>query len=125
MKIKIITDHGEALAEINETETSKRIFESLPIVGGANVWGEEIYFSLPLGMGLEKTFAKQEMEVGDLAYWPAGDAFCIFFGRTPASINEKPRAISEVTFLGRVFDPEAIDLFKKVEDSEEIVLEKA
>jgi len=71
-------------------------------------------------MQLEEN-AKQEMEIGDLAYWPLGNAFCIFFGKTPASINSEPRAISKVTFLGKV---DNIKIFKSARDGEDIVIEK-
>jgi hypothetical protein len=42
------------------------------------------------------------MEVGEIAYWPPGKALCIFFGRTPASTDERPRAASPVIPIGRV-----------------------
>jgi hypothetical protein len=31
-----------------------------------------------------------------------GNAFCIFFGPTPVSVDERPRAYSPVNILGRV-----------------------
>jgi hypothetical protein len=40
--------------------------------------------------------------MGDLGYWPAGHAFCIFFGRTPASKGDEIRAASAVNVFGRV-----------------------
>jgi hypothetical protein len=46
--------------------------------------------------------ARAEVEVGELGYWPVGRAFCIFFGPTPASTDERPRAYSPVNVLGRV-----------------------
>jgi hypothetical protein len=46
--------------------------------------------------------ARAEVEVGELGYWPVGHAFCIFFGPTPASTDERPRAYSPVNILGRV-----------------------
>ena len=120
MKLKIKTENGEVVAELNDTLTAKKIFESLPFSGKANIWGEEIYFEIPVVAELEEP-AKQEMEVGDLAYWPSGNAFCIFFGKTPASTSEKPCAISDVTFLGRVDD---VSLFRDVADGDKIVLDK-
>jgi hypothetical protein len=42
------------------------------------------------------------MAVGEIAYWPPGKAFCIFFGRTPASVDGAPRAASAVNPLGRL-----------------------
>ncbi|MBU4258656.1 MAG: hypothetical protein KKH45_04630, partial [Proteobacteria bacterium] len=46
--------------------------------------------------------ARAEVEVGDLGYWPSGPAFCIFFGPTPVSRDEKPRAYSPVNIFGRI-----------------------
>jgi hypothetical protein len=45
--------------------------------------------------------AREEVEVGDLGYWPTGPAFCIFFGPTPVSTDQKPRAYSPVNIFGR------------------------
>ena len=42
------------------------------------------------------------MEVGKLAYWPVGRAFCIFFGPTPVSIDYTPRAASGVNPIGHI-----------------------
>ena len=120
MRIKIKTSSEEVIADLNNTKTSKEIFRLLPIEGEANLWGDEIYFEIPVEMNLEEP-AKQEMEVGDLAYWPSGNAFCIFFGKTPASISGKPRAVSKVTFLGRVED---VEFFRNVVDGEKIILDK-
>lgn len=124
MIIKIKTSKGEVKAELNNSESSNKIYDSLPIKGFANLWGDEIYFDIPVRMNLEDKNAEQEMNVGDLAYWPPGNAFCIFFGRTPVSINEKPRAASKVTFLGRIVDLKDVEIFKRVRDGEEIILEK-
>ena len=88
-------------AELLDTPTASRILDALPIEGSANVWGDEIYFDIPLSLGLEAD-ARADVAVGDLAYWPAGPAFCIFFGPTPVSTDERPRAYSPVNIFGRV-----------------------
>ena len=46
--------------------------------------------------------ARADVAVGNLAYWPAGPAFCIFFGPTPVSTGDQPRAYSPVNVFGRV-----------------------
>ena len=46
--------------------------------------------------------AVAEVEVGTLAYWPPGSAFCIFWGPTPVSTSDKPKAYSPVNILGEI-----------------------
>ncbi len=122
MKIKIIFREGELEGEIDESKnpkTAKSIIDVLPITGRANVWGEEIYFEIPVEATEENS--QEEVEVGNIAYWPPGRALCIFFGRTPVSTSDKPRAYSPVNVIGRVLTD--IKLLKKVKDGEEIKIE--
>ena len=88
-------------AELNDGPTAQRIWQALPIEGKANRWGDEIYFEIPVKAGQEPD-AREQVEVGELGYWPVGHAFCIFFGPTPVSTDEHPRAYSPVNILGRV-----------------------
>jgi len=88
-------------AELNDSPTAQQIWKALPIEGVANTWGDEIYFEIPVMAGQESD-ARAEVEVGELGYWPMGHAFCIFFGPTPASTDERPRAYSPVNIIGRV-----------------------
>ncbi len=88
-------------AELFDTPTARAIEEVLPIEGEVNVWGEEIYFTIPVTIKQEPD-AREEVEVGELGYWPVGKAFCVFFGPTPVSTGEKPRAYSPVNILGCV-----------------------
>ena len=64
------------------------------------------------------------MDVGQLAYWPPGRAFCIFFGRTPASDQSgQPVAASAVNPIGHITcDPTVL---KTVVDGEKVVIEAA
>ena len=88
-------------AELNDGPTAQQIWQALPIEGEANRWGDEIYFEIPVKAGQEPD-AREQVEVGELGYWPVGHAFCIFFGPTPVSTDERPRAYSPVNILGRV-----------------------
>ncbi len=88
-------------AELNDSPTAQKIWDALPIFGQANVWGEEIYFKIPV-QAEEAPDARADVEVGELGYWPAGEAFCVFFGPTPMSTGDKPRAASPVNIVGRV-----------------------
>ncbi len=121
-KIKILTGETAVEAELNESKTAQKIWEALPIEGRNNLWGEEIYFSIPVKAGLEQD-AKDVVSAGDLGFWPPGSAFCIFFGRTPASRGDEVRAASAVNVIGRVLgDPK---VFRKAKDGAKITLEKA
>jgi hypothetical protein len=101
MRIRIRAGDVECDAELNDSDTARRIADALPIEGDARRWGEEIYFEIAVEAD-EAEDAREEMEVGELAFWPPGNAFCIFFGRTPASTGERPRAASNVNPVGRV-----------------------
>ena len=88
-------------AKLNDSPTAQAIWEALPIEGRATTWGDEIYFAIPVKMPPEDD-ARAEVELGELGYWPMGDAFCIFFGPTPVSTDEKPRAYSPVNIIGQI-----------------------
>jgi hypothetical protein len=88
-------------AELNTSETARQIYEALPLEGSVNLWGDEIYFDIPLSIELEDE-ARASVNIGDLGYWPAGPAFCIFYGRTPVSTDGLPRAYSPVNVFGKI-----------------------
>jgi len=123
-KIRIHTEStGYVSAEIIEDKnpkTARAIIDALPIESRVNRWGEEVYFSTNVRQDEEKS--QEEVEVGDIGYWPPGRGFCIFFGRTPASTGSKPRAASPVNVFGRITgDPKA---FGKTRGGEKIRVEK-
>jgi hypothetical protein len=99
-QIRITVGQTEVDAVLNDTATARGVLEILPITATVKMWGEEIYFTIPMDMGEED--AREEVAVGDIAYWPQGKAMCIFFGRTPVSRGDEPRAISPVNVIGRV-----------------------
>ena len=101
MQIEILVDSIRLTATLNESRTARQIASILPIEGRANTWGDEIYFDIPLRIDLSED-AIAEVAVGTLAYWPTGSALCIFFGPTPVSTGDKPRAYSPVNVFGRI-----------------------
>ncbi|MFC2006820.1 cyclophilin-like fold protein [Chloroflexota bacterium] len=120
-QIKIKAGSITALATLFNTKNAEAIWQALPFKSTVHIWGDEIYFRIPLKIELE---AGQEIvEFGDLGYWPPGSAFCIFFGLTPMSNQDEIRAASAVDIFGRLEDDPA--LFRNVEDGEEIVVERA
>jgi hypothetical protein len=117
-KIKITAGEITAEAELNDTRTAKAIWEALPLKGHVNLWGDEIFFSIPLSLELEA--GQEVVSTGDLGYWPVGNAFCIFFGPTPISQNGEIRAASQVTIFGEVISGATV--FKKVSSGTEIIV---
>ena len=102
-RIVIKAGQVEARAELNESATAGAIWQALPIEGSANTWGEEIYVRIPVSHNLE-TDARELVQLGDLAYWPQGEAFCIFFGATPISDIGEIRPASAVNIVGQLLD---------------------
>ena len=119
--ITISTGDITLSAELNESGTAQTIWEALPIAGRVNTWGEEIYFEIPVIME-QAPDARVEAEVGELGYWPTDHAFCIFFGPTPASVDETPRAISPINTFGKITD--GAKTLRDVKDGEEIRITK-
>jgi len=103
MPEKVIIKAGEEVveAELNDGPTARSIIGALDIRGEAQRWSGEIYFSIPVNCELED-YSRDVLEAGELAYWPPGKAFCIFFGPTPASQGSEIRATSAVNIVGRL-----------------------
>lgn len=101
---------AELLTEKNP-KTCKKIWENLPLDLNLSRWGEELYGSIPLK--IEEENSQEECEVGDIGYWISGSGFCIFFGKTPASTSEKPKAASPVNIFAKIVDedPKIFDQF--------------
>ena len=103
MKIRLASpscsDQFAALSNENP-KTTQAIWDALPFEARANTWGDEIYFSIPVNVEAENP--KKVVKLGDLGFWPPGNAFCIFFGPTPASKGDDIRPASPVNVFGRV-----------------------
>jgi hypothetical protein len=120
-EIVITAGSVRARAELGDGPTARQVWEALPIEGAANLWGDEIYFTIPVEAG-EEPDARAEVDVGTLGYWPVGHAFCIFFGPTPVSRDAKPRAYSPVNILGRVSGDAAV--FRSVANGTTVRIER-
>ncbi len=99
-RIRIITAEVQMDAVLNKSKTAALLRDALPISGEVNTWGDEIYFAIPVKTGPED--AVEVVEEGDLAYWPEGSCFCIFFGKTPASTENEIKPASPVNLIGRL-----------------------
>jgi len=83
------------------TPTVKRLETKVPFHSSAHRWGDEVYFEAPFHSDIEHD-SRQDMEVGDVAFWPDGDSIAIFFGPTPVSQGHKPRAYGPCNIIGLV-----------------------
>lgn len=115
---------GDVVLEGAVTEenprTAEMILEELPIEGSANRWGDEIYFSTPLEIPGEN--GRQDVEVGELAFWPRGRAIAVFFGATPVSTSDKPRAYEDVNVFGSLLGD--VRMLSRVRDGDRVLLER-
>jgi len=110
----------ELEAALNNSRTAEAIWAALPITANANTWGDEIYFTIPVKLELEK--GQELVELGDLGYWPPGSAFCIFFGPTPMSGGEEIRPASAVTVFGKVAGDATV--LKRVSSGAQTIIER-
>ena len=103
-------------AILNDTITAQKFLEILPISSEINLWGNEIYFEIPVEADIEN--GKVVMDIGNIAFWPPGNALCIFFGPTPASTDSRPRAASAVTVIGKITETSSISEIKKIKPTD-------
>jgi hypothetical protein len=121
-KIRIIVDKIILVGELGDSGTARKIWEALPFESRITTWGDEIYFEIPVETDLEPD-ARADVEVGELGYWPPGRAMCVFFGPTPASSGEEPRAASPVNVFGRI--EEGVASLKGIGDGTLVKVEQA
>jgi hypothetical protein len=119
--IRITAGDVELKAELFDTETAKAIADALPIETGFNTWGDEFYFEIPVKMPLDET-ATTKVKVGDIGYWPPGNALAIFFGPTPMSTGDEPVPASEVNIVGRIVGDATV--LKKAKTARTIKIQK-
>jgi hypothetical protein len=117
--IRITAGPVSVRASLSESATGERIRAALPIRGRASTWGDEIYFAIPVDA--DEDDARAVVDLGDLAYWPPGSAFCIFFGPTPASRGGEIRPASPVNVVGRVEGDATV--FRQVRDGTPVLIE--
>jgi len=119
-RLRIVAGSLSAQATLDGSRTARAVWDALPIEAGAQTWGDEIYFKIPIA--LPEDDAREVVGLGDLGYWPPGQALCIFFGRTPASRGDEIRPASAVNVFGRVDgDP---TVFKGVRAGTRVRLER-
>lgn len=120
-KISIIAGDVSVTAALNDSRTADLLWDALPLEGAANTWGDEIYFRIGVQAD-EEDGASDVVDMGAVAYWPPGQALCLFFGRTPVSRGDEIRAASPVNVMGAI-DGDATVL-KQVSSGTQVVVER-
>ena len=120
-QIQISTGNLTLTATLNELETANQLWESLPITGRVQIWGDEMYFSIPVNVE-EELGSQETVQAGTVAYWPPGSALCLFWGPTPISAPGEIRPASAVNVVG-ILDNDP-NLLAEVPSQAEIIIEK-
>ncbi|MCE2543824.1 MAG: hypothetical protein J4F30_10405 [Acidobacteria bacterium] len=120
-RIRIRTGAATVSATLDDSSTADAVWEALPITGQVQTWGDEIYFPIPVEAA-EAPDAQATVDKGAVAYWPPGNALCLFWGPTPMSRGDEIRPASAVNVLGAIDgDPTVLG---RVRNGTEIVVER-
>jgi hypothetical protein len=101
MKLRISIGNLQFEVSLLHTATAKALLAAAPFESRAQTWGEEVYFSTPVSVPLEKD-ACQVVEPGTACFWTEGEAIALPFGRTPLSTDARPRLASPCNVLGKL-----------------------
>jgi hypothetical protein len=120
-RIRVTLGGVQVTATLNGCRTADLLWDALPITGSAGTWGDEIYFRTPVSMTEDD--ATETFPMGAVAYWPPGQALCLFFGRTPASRGDEIRMASPGNLLGAIEgDPKVL---KRIPSGAAVTVERA
>ncbi len=121
-QIRVNADGVTLTATLNQSATASKLWSVLPIVSHVQTWGDEIYFSIPLHEP-EANDAQDTVDKGAVAYWPPGNALCLFWGPTPISRGDEIRPASAVNVIGQLSGN--LDLLPSIASGSEIRIESA
>lgn len=106
-RLKITAGEVVVHAELGESHTARAIVDALPMKSSAQLWGDEVYFEIPVHENEEDPRA--EVESGAVAYWPPGKALCLFFGQRPYSpVNLVGKIVGDPNVLSTVRDGDPV-----------------
>jgi hypothetical protein len=110
-KIRISAGSVSMLAQLNSSDTARRLLQHLPISSEASTWGNEVYCVVPMSAEYENEQA--EVPHGAVAFWPDGNCLCVFFGQRPVGpVNVVGHVLGDAGEFGKVSpgDPMQIEL---------------
>ncbi|WP_455464012.1 cyclophilin-like fold protein [Candidatus Hodarchaeum mangrovi] len=121
IRMKIGSHLWDIRIQGSSPKSGAQILNLLPLESEIRTWGEEIYFSIPLSMPEEN--AKNIVALGDVAYWPEGQCFCVFFGKTPlTSTLDEIKPASPVNIFGKIQGD--LESLKTVKPNSKVLLER-
>lgn len=100
------------IRSILSPRTIERILPILPIQSRIHLWKKELYFEIGIRMGSEKAISS--CDAGAIAYWPQGDAICLFF--------EKMTPYSKVNPIGQLSKVDFKPIFSQIKSGMPIIL---
>jgi uncharacterized protein len=112
------------LDDSRSPNTVKAILENLPIEVNINKWGKELYTDKTSITAHEEN-AKSEVNLLDVAYWPEGNALCLFYGPTPISKSNKIEPYSPVNIVGHIVNDQSNNIINKVKDTSRVIIKQA
>ena len=110
------------LDDSRSPKTFQAIIENLPVEINITKWGDELYTERTQISANEEN-AKREVDYLDVAYWPEGNALCLFYGPTPISKDGQILAYSPVNIVGRI-NPrgnEKDELLQEIKDNTKVI----
>jgi len=107
---------------LNDSPTASKLWEILPVHSITHRWGNEIYFEVPIKTTLEEN-ATDVVPPGTICFWVEGNSIAIPFGKTPVSIGNECRLITDVNIIGKILSP--IDPLFSVKEATKIKIQKS
>jgi uncharacterized protein len=125
IKVVFLDIDREVSIELDDSRSPKTfqaILENLPIEVKINRWGDELYTEKTQIVEKEED-GKRQVNLFDVAYWPEGNALCLFYGPTPISEEGKILAYSPVNIVGRIIarNNEKEYVLEKIKDSTRVI----
>ncbi len=110
------------LDDSRSPKTVQAILDNLPVEINITKWGDELYTERTQILANEEN-AKREVDYLDVAYWPAGNALCIFYGPTPISRDGQILAYSPVNIVGKInpHGNEKDELLQIIKDNTKVI----
>jgi hypothetical protein len=106
--------------------TFKAILDNLPVEVNIHKWGEELYTDRTTIAVEQEDNLKTEVNELDVAYWPEGNALCLFYGPTPISKNGKILAYSPVNIIGKIVGSSSKDdILNRIKERTRVIIRES